>query len=252
MSIYTADDTTPIYYEEHGERHNPALLLLPGLLGSLTTQWRSLLPALSEHYYVVATDLRGHGSSGNMQSSLRVDRMMHDVAGLLDTLAISSVHIGGYSLGGYIGLLLHLHRPQLVETLLMHATKFYWNEQVVAGMKKQLNPETISLKVPRYAAQLAAEHGDNRWEQMMREAAEMIDFMPSLGLSEEEAAKAICPVLVSAGNRDDLVPVEETLRLSRALPAGELLILPGVRHPFPTIPQNLLLAAMLGFHKKRE
>lgn len=252
MSVYTANDTTALYYEEHGERHNPALLLLPGLLGSLSTQWRALIPMLSEQYYVIATDLRGHGASGNSQGTLRVEQMMHDVAGLLDSLAISSVHIGGYSLGGYIGLLLHLHRPQLVETLLMHATKFYWNETVVAGMKKQLNPEIISLKVPRYATQLAAEHGDGRWQQMLREAAEMVELMPSLGLNEQQAAQATCPILVSAGNRDDLVPVEEALQLSRALPAGELLIMPGVRHPFPTIPQSLLLSVMLGFHKKRE
>lgn len=251
MSVYTADDNTSLYYEEHGDRRNPALLLLPGLLGSLATQWRSFIPALSDQYYVIATNLRGHGVSGNNSGELRVDRMMRDVAGLLDMLNVGSVHISGYSLGGYVGLLLHLHRPQLVATLLMHATKFYWNDAVVAAMQKQLNPEAIRLKVPRYAAQLAAEHGDDRWEPLLQEAAGMVEQMPALGLSEEQASAASCPVLVSAGNRDDLVPVEEALKLSRALPTGELLILPGVRHPFLTIPQNLLLPVLQEFHRDR-
>lgn len=249
MPFFTASDNTQLYYEEHGNSAHPPLLLLPGLLGSLAVQWHSSIPVFAETYRVIAMDLRGHGQSGNAKTVLRLHDMVQDMQELLDALAISSVHIGGYSLGGYLGLLLHLQQPNRVQTLLMHATKFYWNDRIIAGMKKQMQPEGIKNKVPHYAAQLAREHGEEQWERVLAQAAEMLDHMTELGVTETQAAAATCPVLVSAGNRDELIPIEELVALSRAIPSAELFILPGVRHPFPSIPQNVLIPAMQNFHQ---
>jgi hypothetical protein len=43
MSTWTAEDGTVINYQVIGSKQRPALLLLPGLLGSIQTQW-PLLP----------------------------------------------------------------------------------------------------------------------------------------------------------------------------------------------------------------
>jgi hypothetical protein len=37
----------------------------------------------------------------------------------------------------------------------MHATKFYWNEEAISRMRRQLDPDAIAEKVPSYANQLA-------------------------------------------------------------------------------------------------
>lgn len=249
MPYYTSFDGSSLYYEEYGSAALPTLLLLPGLLGSISTQWRAFIEPLSAHYHIIITDIRGHGKSGNNSGHLRISDMAHDTRILLDHLHIASTHIGGYSLGGYIGLQIHLEQPERVQTLLMHATKFYWSDSVAAGMKKQMNPDIISEKVPRYAAQLAAEHGEERWKQLLQEACSMVEDLPSTGLTEEDAARVTCPVIVSTGDRDELIPIDEALRLSRAIPGAQFLALPGVRHPFQAIPPALMTAAMLLFHR---
>lgn len=249
MPFFTANDDTRVYYEEYGNSAKPPLLLLPGLLGSLSTQWRDYIPVFADTYRVVAMNLREHGQSGNNNTVLRLDDMVRDIEGLLDMLGIESVHIGGYSLGGYLGLMLHLRQPERVRTLLMHATKFYWNDHAITDMKKQMRPEMIKSKVPHYADHLAQEHGKEKWEYLLTQSAEMIEHMTVLGITEEQATTTTCPVLVSAGNRDELIPIEELVALSKAIPTAELFVLPAVRHAFQTIPPELLIPAMQRFHQ---
>ena len=135
MPVWTADDDTAINYEVHGAAHGETLLLLPGLLGSLG-QWQRFIQPLSAGFRVILMDLRGHGRSENKQPALEPARMAQDIAGLLDHLGVEQVHVAGYSLGGYLGLMLHLSQPRRVCTLLLHATKFYWSGEAVARMRQ--------------------------------------------------------------------------------------------------------------------
>jgi pimeloyl-ACP methyl ester carboxylesterase len=197
-------------------------------------------------------DLRGHGRSENKDSGLRPDRMMQDVLGLMDSLRVDAAHIAGYSLGGYLGLMLALHQPRRVSTLLMHATKFYWTKEAVGNMRSQFDPDTMSTKVPGYANQLAQEHGGSHWRVLVRQAADLVGYLSEKGVTEGMAARTQCPCLVSVGDRDELVPLSEAQRLSRVLPHGELIVLPGVRHPFQTVREVPLLPMMQAFHHPEE
>ena len=113
MAFWTADDGTQIYYEMQGEGPGkPTLLLLPGLLGTISRQWRPFRGPLTETYRLILPDLRGHGRSENQDTVIRPERMMLDLVGLLDHLRVNQVHISGYSLGGYLGLMLYLNLDQ--------------------------------------------------------------------------------------------------------------------------------------------
>lgn len=251
MPNWTADDGTVINYEIYGdETDTDTLLLLPGLLGAITSQWREFVEPLAEGYRVVLMDLRGHGRSGNEETGLRPERLLKDVIGLLDALGVATVHVAGYSLGGYLGLMLSLNQPRRVATLLMHATKFYWTEEAVAKMRAQLDPDTMVEKVPAYADQLAQEHG-SRWRALVRESADLVAVLREEGVTEGMASRVQIPVLVSVGDRDELVPLPEALRLSRVFPDGELLVLPGTRHPFASVRRMPLLPMMRAFHRTR-
>lgn len=253
MAYWTADDGSHINFEVSGETPDKeTLLLLPGLLGSIASQWREFIRPLAVDYRVILTDLRGHGRSENNEPTLRPERMVRDLEGLLDYLNVDAVHVAGYSLGGYLGLMLHLHQPRRIVTLLMHATKFYWTKEAVASMRQQLDPDQMSQKVPSYAGQLAQEHGGSHWRVLVRQAADLVASMLDSGLTEGMAARAQCPVLVSVGDRDELVPLQEAQRLSRIFPRGELIVLPGVRHPFPMVRLVPLLPMMQAFHKPVE
>ncbi|MFN2224422.1 MAG: alpha/beta fold hydrolase [Candidatus Promineifilaceae bacterium] len=250
MATWKAGDESLIYYETHGRADGGQnLLLLPGLLGAIDSQWRSFLQPLSRRYHIILTDLRGHGRSENNGLHLVPEQMVEDLIGLLAHLSVDSVHVAGYNLGGYLGLLMLLYRPRLVETLLMHATKFYWTDQAAAAMRRQLNPDHLAQQAPAYANRLSDAHGANRWRPLVRQAADLAGYLAQNPLSEAALRRVQAPVLVSVGDRDELVPVQEAFRLSRALPNGNLLVLPGVQHPFRTLAPALLLPMIEAFQR---
>ncbi|MFZ0545343.1 MAG: alpha/beta hydrolase [Candidatus Promineifilaceae bacterium] len=254
MAIWNADDGTAINFQVYGDNSSQSetLILLPGMLGSIGTQWRNFISPLSRSYRVVLMDLRGHGRSENKASWLNPERMMKDILGLADYLHADTFHIAGYSLGGYLGLMLALNHPRRVSTLLMHATKFYWTNEAVANMRAQLDPDAMGQKVPGYANQLAQEHGGSHWRVLVRQAADLVGYLSQEGITEGMAAHTQNPCLISVGDRDELVSLPEAQRLSRVVANGELIVLPGVRHPFRTVREVPLLPMMLAFHKPVE
>lgn len=251
MASWKANDNTLIHYELHGQpAGREKLLLLPGLLGAINSQWRAFVEPLSQRYSLIMVDLRGHGRSENNDLRLMPEQMVQDLIGLLDHLAVESAHVAGFDLGGYLGLMLLLHRPRLVNTLLMHGTKFFWSQQAAAEMRHQLNPEHIAQKVPNYANQLSAEHGANRWRPLVRQAADMITHLAEMPIREAAVRRVKAPVLVSVGDRDELVPVQEAFRLSHAMKNASLLVMPDVRHPFRSLDLIPLLPVMEKFHRR--
>jgi len=250
MTTWTAPDGSEINFEQYGgnDSSKPCLLLLPGLLGAISSQWRPFLKPLSEKYRLLLVDLRGHGRSQNNAPTLAINQMLEDLTGLLDQLNIEQLHIAGYSLGGYLGLMLAINQPRRVTTLLMHATKFYWTPEAAAKMRQQLDPDVMAQKVPTYADQLVQEHGGRQWRVLVRQAAELTASLVNDGLSERQLKNAQLPVLVSVGDRDELVILPEAFRLSRALPHGELLVLPNTHHPLQTVRLVPLLPMMQAFH----
>ena len=140
-------------------------------------------------------------------------------------------------------------QPRQVKTLLMHSTKFYWTEEAANQMRSQLDPDEMAKKVPAYADQLVQEHGGRHWRILVRQAADLTSSLVTKRLSERAIKRLQTPTLVSVGDRDEMVPLNEAQRLSRTLPNGSLIVLPGVHHPFQTLRSIPLLPMMQEFHK---
>jgi pimeloyl-ACP methyl ester carboxylesterase len=228
-----------IYYESSGAGH--PLVLLPGLLGTLESDWLRFIPQLNGRFQVIAADLRGHGKTDNPRENSRkepgelsLDLMAGDLIGLLDKLGLENASVLGYSLGGCVGLLAGIKYPGRIRALVMHATKFFWDAASISNMVADMQPEIILQKSPRYANNLQMIHraiyGDNYWQTLLRAAARFVPAMPETAPNLDMAAGVEFPVLVSVGSHDKLVGLEEAVRLYRAFPKGELLVIPGVRH----------------------
>ncbi len=250
MSTWTAEDGTNIFYEVYGtDADKEILLLLPGLLGSISKQWKSFIRPLSENYRLLLMDLRSHGRSENNAQDLQPDRMLQDITGLLSYLSAPAIHVAGYSIGGYLGLMLAATQPRQVKTLLIHGTKFYWTKESASQMRAQLEPDEMARKAPAYADQLVQEHGARHWRILMRQAADLSNTLVDHGLTDGDLRSIKVPTLVSVGDRDEMVHLNEAQRLSRMLPKGALIVLPNVRHPFQTIQPIPLLPMMKEFHR---
>lgn len=102
--------------------HGPPLLLMHGFTGS-SESWEPLLPALCEHFRVLAVDLPGHG-----RTRLPDDVAAYTMPCVVETLAemlvandAAPAHVLGYSMGGRVALALAAHAPQLVQRLILES-----------------------------------------------------------------------------------------------------------------------------------
>jgi len=255
MSTIRVNDLR-VYYEISGD--GPPLILLPGLLETIESNWRRFVPALAQHYRTVAIDLRGHGRTDNPAGAgkkstgqLNISQMAYDLNGVIDSLGFEGVSLLGYSLGGCIGLVAGLKRPNRIKALVMHAVKFFWDEASISAMVTNLDPAAILKEHPRYAEALRDSHGtvygSEYWRTLLNAAADLIGTIREQGPTLEQAAGADFPVLVSVGDKDQLISLEEVIRLARALPKGELAVFPGTPHPFQRVRVDSFLPVIFDF-----
>ena len=114
----------------------PVLVLLHAAMGS-ARRYYAWVPRLARHYRVVRLDLRGHGASPvpPPERALALERLVADVAELLDHLDCADAHIVGYSAGGYLGQQLAMTQGERVRSLLLFGS--------TPGLKKSQAPSWI-------------------------------------------------------------------------------------------------------------
>src|SRR4051812_34810388 len=88
------------------------LVLLHGI-GSSCDAWGPVVPALAAHFTVIAVNLPGSGGSppGSAHIEPTPAALAAAVAQLLDDLGLTSPHLAGNSLGGWVALELAAVRP---------------------------------------------------------------------------------------------------------------------------------------------
>ena len=129
LAYYIDDFTDPW-------RRPATLLLLHAAMGS-ARRYFAWVPHLARDYRVVRLDLRGHGRSQvpPADEPLALDRLVADVAELMDHLGIESAHIVGNSAGGYLGQQMAMTRPERVRSLALFGS--------TPGLKQSQAPSWI-------------------------------------------------------------------------------------------------------------
>lgn len=108
-----------LYYEEHGAPHAPPVILSAGLGGS-ASYWAPNIPALAEHFRVIAYDHRGTGRSDRaLPARVSVDDLADDILMLMDALGLDRTHLIGHAAGGVAGLALALKAPERLDRLVV-------------------------------------------------------------------------------------------------------------------------------------
>jgi len=120
------------------------LVLLHGI-GLDRRSWDPVVPALARNFDVIAVDLPGFGDSAPGQADPKA--LAEAVAGLLTELGVTSPHLAGNSLGGWVALELAGLSPVASLTLLSPA-----------GLWKRHTPRycRVSLQASRWLARHAA------------------------------------------------------------------------------------------------
>ncbi|HEX3536920.1 MAG TPA: alpha/beta hydrolase [Stellaceae bacterium] len=150
LAYYTDDFTDPW-------REAPTLLLLHAAMGS-ARRYYGWVPHLCRDWRVVRLDLRGHGASDvpPVDEALTLERLVTDVAELLDHLGLAQAHIVGNSAGGYLGQQLAMTRPERVKSLMLfgstpglrNSQAPSWIPQIQAKGLRAFLAETIRDRLP--------------------------------------------------------------------------------------------------------
>lgn len=125
---------TTFIREVEGPPGAPTLVLLHGWMASGGTNWLRVFEPASEHFRVIAPDLRGHARGVRSWRRFTLAACADDVAATLDVLGIESAIFVGYSMGGPVAQLMWQRHPKKVDGLVLCAT----SHSFVPGVRERL------------------------------------------------------------------------------------------------------------------
>ncbi|UPK67337.1 alpha/beta fold hydrolase [Chitinophaga filiformis] len=113
---YATINSVRLHYVTGGK--GKVLVLLSGWP---QTWWsfHKMMPALQQHYTVIAVDYRGMGTSGRPAGGYDKKTVAGDIAGLLKSLGYQQVFVAGHDIGAQVAFSLAANYPDLVEKLVM-------------------------------------------------------------------------------------------------------------------------------------
>lgn len=208
-----------IYYEVYG-KGAPLLLLHGGgqSIGAFVKQ----IPALTEHYQVIAVDTRAHGKSTVDTTRLTYDLFAEDMSAFIRQLKLGKVNILGWSDGANTGLILAIKHPDQVNKLAAMAGVLFNDSTVVSNeINNMLRAQIAALE--KQPSKTARESNSLRHLYLLRDEPHV----------DPSALKRIqCPVLVMAGEKD-IIKQAHTELIARNISRSQLVIFKGATHYAP-------------------
>ena len=251
-----------LYYEETGS--GPPLLLLAGLSGT-ALGWAMLLPALAEHFRVIAFDNRGAGRSSAPPGPYTTREMADDAVALLTHLGIERAHVIGQSMGGLIAQELALAHPQRVDHLVLYSTYARprpaihdpWLKNWVEASERGNPDQLATLLMPWFLTPAFMAQPDQVEAAIAEWVADPYPA-PAQGVAAQAAAclshdtlsrlgQIAAPTLVLVGAEDIVTPVACAQELAEGIPGARLHVLERGGHTPDVEYPEAVAEAMLAF-----
>jgi pimeloyl-ACP methyl ester carboxylesterase len=115
-SLFVTVDGVKTRYVVKGE--GESIILIHGFASSLYT-WRQCLDPLSEHFRVIALDLKGFGYSDKPPSEYSIGEYVEFLSQFMDSIGIDKATLCGNSMGGLIAWRTALKYPERVDRLIL-------------------------------------------------------------------------------------------------------------------------------------
>ncbi len=270
-SIFLEINDLNVHLKRSGQGE-PAFILLHGF-GASTFSWREVLDPLSTYGMVIAYDrpafglterpLTWEGANPYTQES-NIDLLI----GLMDEMAIEQAILVGNSAGGTLATAFTLAHPQRVQALIQVNAAIYQTRPDAPILNWLLSTPQVDHIGPLIARRLAGSQGDafirsawsdpsqveanpdiiagyrkplmaDNWDRALWEHTKAAS-PPGLA---ERLNEILVPTLVIAGEDDQIVPLEASLRLAEDIPDTTLVVIENCGHlPQEECPVDFLAA----------
>ncbi|MET1071658.1 MAG: alpha/beta hydrolase [Umezawaea sp.] len=208
-----------MWHDERGTG-DPVVLLHGGLTDSRC--FTGNLDGLADTFHVYLPDRRGHGRTPDAPGPITIELMARDTIAFLEEVVGGPARLVGYSSGGTVALRVATLRPDLVERLVLISAVYDLDGLVFKPSAGGGMPAEI---VDAYAE--VSPDGRDHFPVVVGKIVDAVAAEPSQDPAGLRAVTA--RTLVLAGD-DDLVTLEHTVALYRALPTAELAVLPNASH----------------------
>jgi pimeloyl-ACP methyl ester carboxylesterase len=229
MGEYVELPGVKTWYEAEGAG-DPLLLLHGGLCTNQT--WGAQRADLAARYRVFLPERRGHGHTPDVEGPLSYQDMANDTVAFIESVVGSPAHLVGWSDGGIVALLVAIARPDLVRKVVAVGANFLPGPESSAApaMLDHMSADAPAMAAFRDMYDAVSPDGADHWPIVVHKVVDMIRTQPTI--SPDELARISAPTLVLVGD-DDLMTLEHTIALYRAIPDSELAVVPGTSHALP-------------------
>jgi 2-hydroxy-6-oxo-octa-2,4-dienoate hydrolase len=232
------------HYLEAGTRESPSsepIILLhgsgPGV--SAWTNWRRVIPALTDRWHVLAPDMAGFGHTERGEDlTYDIKLWVKHLLAFMDALDIPKAHVVGNSFGGSLAMAAALRFPERFGRLTLMGTpcgKFSMTPGLRAGWDYEPsmdNMRAVMTLFPYDASIITDELVQERYQTSLIPGAQSglrkllakpnpDGDTPLSGMPEDSVAQLQHATLVLHGREDRVIPVELGWRLARAIPHAE-------------------------------
>lgn len=244
----------------------PTLLCIHGfpLDGSF---WQPQAEGLSGAAHVLAPDLRGFGTDArHLPEAMTMESYAEDLKELLDEAGIERAVLCGLSMGGYVAMAFAERWPERVQGLILCNTRSTADTDEGRAAREQtaldalskgagviaraMIPKVLSQRTrdeqPAVAARIEALMARQRPEAIAAAARGM-----ALRRDRTDVLRRIAvPTLIVTGSHDELMPLQTSESMHRAMPGSELLVIEGAAHLSSAEAPVAFSTAVAGFLKR--
>ena len=193
----------------------PTIVFLPGfnsdMAGVKATSLRDACAATGRA--MLRLDYSGHGVSGGAFTDGTIGRWMQDALLIIDRMTTGPLLLVGSSMGGWIALLIALRRPERIVAITGIAAAPDFTESLMwAGMSPAEQAEFLRIGHKEMPSEYGAPYIITR--ALIEEGRTNLLLGGPIAIT--------CPVRLLQGQRDDDVPWETALTLSRLLASEDV------------------------------
>jgi pimeloyl-ACP methyl ester carboxylesterase len=231
-----------VHYLAEGPANGPMVVLVHGL-GANAEYWRNLAPYLAHSgFRVYIPDLLGYGRSdhpADFSYSVRDEAAV--VVGFMDALGLKQVELGGWSMGGWIAVLVAAEHPDRISRLMLFDaaglgipptfdTSLFTPSTLAQldQLKALLSPQP--QPIPAFIARDVLRNIRLDGWVVQRALATMLTGQDAI---DNDLPQLKMPVLLVWGSLDLITPLGRGETMHRLIPQSELDVFPGCGHMAP-------------------